>query len=76
MSCSKYSDIRIELLVSATEIIPDFNNNINVKFIALLQSHQPKLLEKLAQSLYKIFKRRIDILNDNKCNDIVNINDV
>ena len=77
MSCSKYSDIRIELLVSASEIIPDFNNfDINAKFIALLQSDQPRLLQKLAQSVYRIFKRRIDILNDSKCNDSVNVNDV
>ncbi len=76
--CNRYSDLRSKLFHVAKPLIVNFDNlDVNVRFIAILESQVPSLIHQLAKCIYLIFKRRSETLHTSTCNynvhDSVNV---
>ncbi len=77
MLCNRYSDLRSNLFHVAKPLIANFDNlNVNSRFIAIVESQEPSLIQ-LAKCIYLIFKRRSETLDTSTCNsnlhDCVNV---
>ncbi len=73
MLCNRYSDLRSNLFHVAKPLIANFDNlDVNSRCIAILESHQPSLLQQLAKCIYLTFKRRTETLDTSTCNSNVN----
>ena len=64
MTCTRYSDLRLDLFDTAKTFIANFDNlNADNKFIAMLQCDETSLTHQIAKCIYQIFKRRVDHVN-------------
>ncbi len=77
MLCNRYSDLRSNLFHVAKPLIANFDNlDVNSRFIAILGSQEPILVQ-LATCIYLIFKRRTETLDTSTCHsnvhDCVNV---
>ncbi len=72
MLCNRYSDLRSNLFHVAKPLIANFHNlDVNSRFITILESQEPRLIQQLAKCIYLIFKRRTETLDTSTCNSNV-----
>ena len=64
MTCTRNSDLRLDLFDTAKTFIANFDNlYAENKFIAMLQCDETSLTHQLAECIYQIFKRRVAHVN-------------
>ncbi len=78
MLCNRYLDLRSNHFHVAKPLIVNFDNlDVNSKFIAILESQEPSLIQQFSKCIYLIFKMKTETLDTSTCNsnvhDCVNV---